>query len=254
MWWYAVMPAHSSDGRRCMYAQSKSAFSRKSFFTPFWIGDMPRPWLCASTSPGISSCLPFPRTREPGFCVFNSSKAPTDLMRSPSIAIAPSRTTPLSFLRGSVRTYLPRMIHTCAIVAPQSLGFLQNTGDARRFALPGHHAEPAGLVARLFQSRDRKDPAARPVAAANHSRRKARCDRARREAVLRSAPVGNGIGALRDLSRPVPAIPGRPRARIRAAGDGSQHANAYQFAVLPPLRLGRRARQLVGAKHPPALG
>ena len=43
------------------------------------------------------------------------------------MAIAPSRITPCSFLRGSVRTCLPRRIKVSAIsFAPKSPGFLQN--------------------------------------------------------------------------------------------------------------------------------
>ena len=49
-----------------MNAQSKRQFSRKSLATPFWIGDMPRPWLWASTSPGISISVPSPSTRASG--------------------------------------------------------------------------------------------------------------------------------------------------------------------------------------------
>src|ERR1700704_3030902 len=81
------------------------------------MGDMPRPWLCASTRPGIRSCCPFPRTFTPGKREEISLKEPTAAILSPSIAIAPSRIRPFSFLRASVRTCLPRIINLSTMPA-----------------------------------------------------------------------------------------------------------------------------------------
>src|SRR3712207_3249318 len=58
-------------------------------------------------------------------------------MRSPSMAIAPSHRTPFSFLRGSVRTCLPRSINISDTPAPDVCrgGFRQNTPMRTALAL-----------------------------------------------------------------------------------------------------------------------
>src|SRR5205085_7761229 len=59
--------------------------------------------------PGIGSWRPLPRTRAPGCFFCSSSKAPIASMRPPSMATAPSRSTPFSLRRGSTSTCPPRM-------------------------------------------------------------------------------------------------------------------------------------------------
>ena len=110
----------------------------------------------------------------------------------------------------------------------------------------------------ILEGRNRQDPAARSVAAAGGPRSEqsrlgqARGDRFRREALLRAAALGHRLGAVRDLPRALPRLPGRPAARLRPRGSGSQYAERDQHALLPLVRLGRRARQPVVAEHPAA--
>ena len=111
------------------------------------------------------------------------------------------------------------------------------------------------LASSLPEEEKSKDPRPRPVAAAAAARseqprlRQAGGDRARRAAVLRAAPLGHRLGAVRDLPRAVRALPGRAAARLRPGGGRSQHAersstcasSAGSAGTAAPTACGRRA-------------
>ncbi len=125
-------------------------------------------------------------------------------------------------------------------------------GLHRRRRTPGARAD------RFFNRRETENSRPRSLAAGAAARsqqsrlRQGRGDRARREALLRSAPLGHGLGALRDLPCALPLLPGRAGARLRPGGRGPQHAEPGECRLVPLVRLGRRARQPLGAKHPAA--
>src|SRR5437899_6686474 len=72
------------------------------------IGLSARPWLCASTRPGISSCLPSPTARARGCLRRSVRQSPTAAMRVPETRTAASVRTPAPPSPASVMTYWPR--------------------------------------------------------------------------------------------------------------------------------------------------
>src|SRR3954453_9932569 len=219
MWWYAVMPAQSSGGSTCMYPQSKSAFSRKSFFTPFWIGDMPRPWLWASTRPGMRSCRPLPSTRAPGCLRCKSAKAPTASMRPPCMAIAPSGSTPFSLRRASTSTCRPLM-SSVPFIARILAGQQHAPGDAARREEPERiHLEQQDR--RGARRRDRPEPPVGRRRRADHpAAGEHEADDERRDRLLDRAPPWRILESLPQIGDP----PGEDRRRRAHREERNQRA------------------------------
>src|SRR3954469_8434636 len=156
---------------------------------------MPRPWLWASTRPGMRSCRPLPSTRAPACLRCKSAKAPTASMRPPWMAIAPSRSTPFSLRRASTSTWRPRM-SSVPFIARILAGQQHAPGDAARREEPERiHLEQQDR--RGARRRDRPEPPVGRRRRADHpAAGEHEADDERRDRLLDRAPPGRVLEAL----------------------------------------------------------
>ena len=141
---------------------------------------------------------------------------------------------------------------------PSSASRADHPPRMKRIACPPPRAVRAGARRHVHRRRGAQDPVARALARAVESRSeqprlgKQERDRPRRAPVLRAAPLGErrGSPARAAIS---PSATGATACRARCGlKEVDRNAPSVVERPLPPLvRLGRRARQPVGAEHQP---
>src|SRR5215470_4612970 len=140
------------NGKQLLMPGLVDAHSPGRALSPIQKGVRARPWLWASTSPGIRSCFPLPTTRACGCFRRRARQSPTAAMRAPETSTAASLSTPASPAAASVITYCPRTSRSMPASRADSIALTASTrprDDAAVFltSVPelmecGLHGEP----------------------------------------------------------------------------------------------------------------
>jgi hypothetical protein len=88
----------------------------------FWIGETPRPWLCASTRPGQEQLSASPMMSAPGYLDTIPANEPVSVTVPSTITTAPAGITPDAPRRGSVIAYALRMMVSVISLHPLQFG------------------------------------------------------------------------------------------------------------------------------------